>query len=183
MDVNVWQGLGLATVVVAGMEAFAYAAHRWIMHGPMWVWHASHHREREGWFERNDLFAVVFAAVSCGFIFAGTQLHLGSALTWVGIGVVVYGMIYFLFHDVLVHRRVAHGIVPRSRYLRRIVQAHRLHHAVGTRDGTVSFGFLYAPPIPVLARQMKNAPGLRAPTATASSTARRAAAADRANPA
>lgn len=163
MDVSTPAGIAVMLATIAGMEAFAYAAHRWIMHGPMWSWHASHHRERDGHFERNDRFAVVFAAVSCGFIFAGTQLGLGSLWTWIGAGVVVYGMIYFGFHDVLVHRRVAHGIVPRSKYLRRIVQAHRLHHAVGTRDGTVSFGFLYAPPIPDLVRAMKNAPGLREP--------------------
>ncbi len=173
MDVSIGIGLLVAVATVALMEAFAYAAHRWIMHGPMWVWHASHHRERPGWFERNDLFAVVFALVSCGFIFAGTQLGLGTVWAWVGGGVVVYGMIYFLFHDVLVHRRVTHGLVPRSKYLRRIVQAHRLHHAVGTKGGTVSFGFLYAPPIPVLVAAMKHAPGLRA-----SSTGRRAAGVD-----
>ncbi len=180
MDVTVLQGLGLALAIVAVMEAFAYAAHRWIMHGPMWFWHASHHRERDGWFERNDRFALVFGLASCVPIFMGTQLHLGSAWTWIGVGIIVYGMIYFLFHDVLVHRRIAHHIVPRSRYLRRIVQAHRLHHAVGTKDGTVSFGFLYAPPIPVLVAAMKHAPGLRAATATASSTSQRATAVDRA---
>lgn len=173
MDVSIFQGIALALLTVALMEGFAYAAHRWIMHGFMWGWHASHHRERHGPFEKNDLFAVVFALASCALIFAGTQLHLGSALTWVGGGVVVYGMIYFAFHDVVVHRRVTHGIVPRSRYFRRIVQAHRLHHAVGTRDGTVSFGFLYAPPIPALVAAMKQAPGIRA-----SSTALSAAAED-----
>ena len=29
--------------------------------------------------------------------------------------------------------------------MKRIVQAHRLHHAVETKEGTVSFGFLVAP--------------------------------------
>ena len=167
MELSTLQGIGLALAVIAAMEAFAYAAHRWIMHGPMWFWHASHHAPRDGLFERNDRFALVFGLASCAPIFMGTQLHLGTAWTWLGLGIIAYGMIYFLFHDVLVHRRVAHGIVPRSRYLRRIVQAHRLHHAVGTKDGTVSFGFLYAPPIPVLVAAMKHAPGLRAPAVTA----------------
>lgn len=171
MDISTNHGLALALATLVAMEAFAYGAHRWIMHGPMWVWHASHHRERDGWFERNDLFAVVFAAVSVGLIFAGTQMNAGTAFAWIGLGVVGYGAIYFLFHDVLVHRRLAHTMIPQSRYLRRIVQAHRLHHAVGTRHGTVSFGFLYAPPIKELARAMRHAQGLR----PASSTARRAA--------
>jgi beta-carotene 3-hydroxylase len=30
--------------------------------------------------------------------------------------------------------------------MKRIVQAHRLHHAVEEREGAVSFGFLWAPP-------------------------------------
>ena len=29
--------------------------------------------------------------------------------------------------------------------MKRIVQAHRLHHVVETKEGTVSFGFLWAP--------------------------------------
>jgi beta-carotene 3-hydroxylase len=36
--------------------------------------------------------------------------------------------------------------VPRSGYLRRVYQAHRLHHALETKEGAVSFGFVYAPP-------------------------------------
>ena len=31
--------------------------------------------------------------------------------------------------------------------MKRIVQAHRLHHVVETKAGTVSFGFIYAPPV------------------------------------
>ena len=31
--------------------------------------------------------------------------------------------------------------------MKRIVQAHRLHHVVETREGNVSFGFIYAPPV------------------------------------
>ena len=29
-------------------RAFAYVAHRWVMHGPGWFLHASHHRPRDG---------------------------------------------------------------------------------------------------------------------------------------
>ena len=54
-------------------------------------------------------------------------------------------MIYFGFHDVIVHRRLPTRYLPRSTYMKRIVQAHRLHHVVETKRGTVSFGFLVAP--------------------------------------
>ena len=159
----------LATVAL--MEAFAYAMHRWVMHGWLWVLHESHHRPHPGWLERNDWFAVIFALPSMLLIFMGTQLGRDSAYGWVGGGIAVYGMIYFGFHDIIVHRRLKHGWRPTGAYMRRIVQAHRLHHAAETRDGTVSFGFLYAPPVRALKAKLaaNTAARLRAP-----STARRA---------
>jgi beta-carotene 3-hydroxylase len=135
--------LFFATVAV--MEGVAYVAHRWIMHGPGWVLHASHHRPRTGRFELNDLYGVIFAIPSIILILGGVQLGWGSWATWVGAGIAAYGAIYFGFHDVIVHRRLSHRYVPRSAYMKRIVQAHRLHHAVETKAGTVSFGFLIAP--------------------------------------
>jgi beta-carotene 3-hydroxylase len=58
-----------------------------------------------------------------------------------------YGFLYFVVHDGMVHGRWPFRYVPRSGYLKRLVQAHRLHHAVEGREGCVSFGFLYAPPV------------------------------------
>jgi beta-carotene 3-hydroxylase len=46
-----------------------------------------------------------------------------------------YGAIYFGFHDVIVHGRLAHRIVPRPTYFKRIVQAHRSHHAWKAAEG------------------------------------------------
>ena len=170
---SVVAGLLVILATVAAMEGFAYAMHRWVMHGPLWVLHESHHRPRDGWFERNDWFAVIFALPSVLLIFMGTQLGFGPVFAWVGIGIAVYGVIYFGFHDVVVHRRLKHGWRPRTPYMRRIVQAHRLHHAAETRDGTVSFGFLYAPPLRVLKAQLAVSKTARLRT-PASSTARRA---------
>jgi len=166
-------GLLVLLATIAFMEGFAYAMHRWIMHGPLWALHESHHRPRQGWFERNDWFAFVFAIPSVLLIFMGTQLGYPPALAWIGYGVSVYGVIYFVFHDVIVHRRLKHGWRPKSEYMRRIVQAHRLHHAVETKDGTVSFGFLYAPPVRALKAELARNEAARL-RATASSTARRA---------
>jgi beta-carotene 3-hydroxylase len=67
----------------------------------------------------------------------------------------VYGVLYFLLHDGLVHHRWPFRIKPRHAYLQRLVQAHHLHHAVRSRQGAVSFGFLYAPPIRRLRRQLR----------------------------
>jgi beta-carotene 3-hydroxylase len=145
--------LFVGTVIV--MEAVAYALHRWVMHSRLgWTLHESHHRERTGWFERNDLYGIVFAIPSVLLIYAGMHGLAGDWATWVGAGVAFYGLIYFGFHDVIVHGRIAHRIVPRSTYFKRIVQAHKLHHAVASRDGAVSFGFIYAPRVERLKRAL-----------------------------
>ena len=84
--------------------------------------------------------------------------------------IAAYGLIYFLFHDVIVHQRVPHRVVPRSTYFKRIVQAHRLHHVTESREGSVSFGFLYAPPPARLAQQLgRRKEGLRSPKGTETS--------------
>ncbi len=152
---NPMRDLLIFITTVAGMEIFAYAAHRWIMHGPGWFLHASHHRRRPGMFEWNDLYAVIFAGPSILLIDLGVRGGWGSAATATGVGIAAYGAIYFIFHDWIVHCRIPHGIVPRSAYFKRIVQAHRLHHIVESRRGTVSFGFLYAPPVALLKRQLQ----------------------------
>lgn len=140
---------------VAGMEVFANAMHRWVMHGPGWLLHASHHRPRTGRFEWNDLYAVIFAVPSIVLIYGGVQAGWGNLATAVGAGIAAYGAIYFGFHDVIVHRRLTHRFIPRSAYFKRIVQAHRLHHAVESRLGAVSFGFLVAPPVDRLKAKLR----------------------------
>jgi len=162
-----WSGplFFLGTVLV--MEGVAYVAHRWIMHGPGWFLHKSHHRPRTGNWEANDLYAVIFAVPSITLIFGGVNLDWGSWAIWVGAGIAAYGAIYFGFHDVIVHKRLNHRYVPRSAYMKRIVQAHRLHHAVETKEGTVSFGFLWAPKPEELKAELKRREraGVRAPVA------------------
>ncbi|WP_298674269.1 sterol desaturase family protein [uncultured Sphingomonas sp.] len=150
-----WLGPALFVMTVAGMEAFAYVMHRWVMHGPGWFLHESHHRARTGRFELNDLYGVIFAIPSIVLLYGGTQAGWWAGWAWIGAGIAGYGAIYFGFHDVIVHRRVTTRYLPRSRYMKRIVQAHRLHHAIGTRRGAVSFGFLVAPPPIMLKAELK----------------------------
>ena len=147
-------GILLFLLTVAAMEGVAYAAHRWVMHGPGWFLHKSHHRERTGPFEANDLYAAIFAVPSILLLLGGVQLGWGDWATWTGAGIAAYGAIYFGFHDVIVHKRLAHRYVPRSAYMKRIVQAHRLHHATEGKHGSVSFGFLWAPRPEVLKAQL-----------------------------
>ncbi|MBJ3778741.1 sterol desaturase family protein [Acuticoccus sp. 2012] len=146
----------IVLATVAAMEGVATLTHRYVMHGPLgWGWHRSHHEEGDGLLERNDLYAVVFTVLS------GALIAFGMAGVWplrqLGIGLMVYGILYFVVHDGLVHHRWPLRYVPRRGYLKRLVQAHKMHHAVEGRDGCVSFGFLYAPSVPALkARLQRN---------------------------
>ncbi|HZF93672.1 MAG TPA: sterol desaturase family protein [Allosphingosinicella sp.] len=145
--------LVLVVATVAAMEAVAALVHRYVMHGWGWSWHKSHHEPRAGAFEKNDLYALVFTGLSLLFFTALAELWPPS--WWVGVGTVVYGLLYTLLHDGIVHRRLPLGRTPRSAYLKRLVQAHRLHHAVKEREGAVSFGFLWAPPVRTLKQKLR----------------------------
>ncbi|MDB5738233.1 MAG: beta-carotene hydroxylase [Sphingomonas bacterium] len=163
--VNPIAGILLFVLTIAAMEGVAYAAHRWVMHGPGWFLHESHHRARNGPFEFNDLYAVIFAGPSILLLAGGVRWGWWPGCTWIGAGIAAYGAIYFGFHDWIVHKRLPHRYVARSRYMKRIVQAHRLHHVVETKAGTVSFGFLVAPRPEVLKAELKRREraGVRAP--------------------
>jgi len=158
-------GTLLFLLTVIGMEAFAYGAHRWIMHGPGWFLHKSHHRPRSGHWELNDLYAAIFAVPSFVMLLGGVQLGWWPGWAWIGAGIAAYGAIYFGFHDIIVHQRVPTRYLPRSSYMKRIVQAHRLHHVVESKAGTVSFGFLIAPRPEALKAELKRRrrEGVRAP--------------------
>jgi beta-carotene 3-hydroxylase len=145
--------LNVFLAVFLGMEGVAWATHKYLMHGALWFLHESHHRPRDSWFELNDVFGIFFSVVSIGLMLGGTFYY--APLLFAGLGMAAYGLVYFLIHDVLVHTRVKHGFVPRHGYLRRVYQAHRLHHATHGRDGAVSFGFIYSPPPEELAAKLK----------------------------
>lgn len=124
------------------MEFFAWFAHKYIMHGVGWFLHKSHHEPHEGFFELNDVYVLLFALPAIILMYIGSSDW--GLLFWCGAGVSAYGMSYFIFHDVIVHRRVTHGYRPHSRYMKRLVRAHKIHHKnLGKENGT-SFGFLVA---------------------------------------
>jgi beta-carotene 3-hydroxylase len=152
--------LGIVVATVAVMELTAYSVHRWIMHGPLgWGWHKSHHDHTDddhSGFEKNDLYGIVFAVIAAA-LFAFSD----GWLWWVAVGMTCYGIIYLFLHDCLVHQRWPFRRIPRKGYLRRVYQAHRLHHAVEGRDGCVSFGFIYAPRPDKLKQQLREAGTLK----------------------
>jgi beta-carotene 3-hydroxylase len=131
----------------AAMEWVAWASHKYIMHGWGWAWHRDHHEPHSNLLERNDLYAIVGAAMSISMFALGSEWVMGDAAwwpaTWIGMGILVYGVIYTLIHDGLVHQRYFRW-VPKRGYAKRLVQAHKLHHATIGKEGGVSFGFILA---------------------------------------
>lgn len=136
------------------MEGVAWLSHRYLMHGWGWAWHRSHHEPGPGWFELNDLYALFGVALAIGLFLLAGRLQ-SPLLQAVAAGITAYGLVYSFVHDGLVHQRWPFRYMPRNGYLRRLVQAHRLHHAVHTRDGAVSYGFLIVPDPRRLAATLK----------------------------
>lgn len=153
-----WEKIGTVVALVAVMEGVAWVAHRYLMHGVGWGWHQSHHKPASGWFEKNDLYAVSFSVVVIALFLVGTRWE---PLWWAALGITAYGAIYAFVHDMLVHQRGGFRWSPRRGYFKRLLQAHRLHHAVEGRDGTVSFGFLFAPSPARLKAQLDEARRLK----------------------
>ena len=141
----------LASII--GMEVFAILFHKYYMHGRGWGWHESHHKHTEGYFETNDLYAVCFSVIAAALFISGSLWW--TPLWYVAVGFTIYGVLYAFVHDGLVHQRWPFNYTPKSGYLYRLVLAHRLHHHVTTRDGAVSFGFLYAEKPEKLKAQLK----------------------------
>ncbi len=145
--------LAIVVITVALMELFAWWAHKYVMHGWGWGWHRSHHEPHDHALERNDLYAVVFAAVAILMFWIGVTYW---PVWWIAVGITVYGALYFIAHDGLVHHRWPFRYVPKSGYFKRLYQAHRLHHAVKGKDGCVSFGFIWAPRLDDLKQQLRD---------------------------
>jgi len=123
------------------MEFLAWFTHKFVMHGFLWYFHSDHHIRDGRKVERNDVFAIIFALPSILLIYYGVMSP-NELLLSVGIGIMLYGAAYFLFHDVYVHQRIPLFKNFSNRYLRATVKAHLEHHQPNARH---NFGFLIAP--------------------------------------
>ena len=123
------------------MEFMAWFTHKYVMHGFMWFFHRDHHIRDGRKIEWNDIFAVIFAFPSILLIYLGATMP-DSYLLSIGIGIMLYGAAYFMFHDVYVHQRIPLFKNFSNRYLRATVKSHREHH---NPHAEYNFGFLIAP--------------------------------------
>lgn len=136
-------------IAVLGMEFVAWFAHKYLMHGALWGWHEDHHKpkyEKHGFWEKNDRFFLVFAIPSAACYMIGSLYADYRYLLFIGIGISIYGLIYFLIHDVYIHQRFNWFRQLDNKYSRAILRAHGAHHAKHTKEDCESFGLLIVNP-------------------------------------
>lgn len=125
------------------MELFGWAIHKYLMHGPLWMIHKTHHQPSKHSFELNDLFSLLFGSIAVVLIFLGVE-ELDYRF-WIGIGITLYGFLYFILHDVMIHRRMKWLEKPKNSFLKGIFKAHQAHHRTNKKDDAVSFGLFVVP--------------------------------------
>lgn len=138
--------LTLLTFVV--MEGVTWFTHKYIMHGFLWILHEDHHDNRKKIhpiFEKNDAFFLIFAIPSMIMIFIGTYYFQYSYLLFIGIGVALYGLAYFLVHEVVIHERLKWFSKIDNIYLRALRKAHKVHHKHLGKENGECFGMLVVP--------------------------------------
>ncbi|MEO6589251.1 MAG: sterol desaturase family protein [Pyrinomonadaceae bacterium] len=129
----------LTIIGFAAMEAFSYFIHRFLFHGILWKIHITHHTPRRLPFELNDIFSIIFAAVSiCLMIFAERPL-INSISFPVGFGIALYGVFYFIIHDLFTHRRFL-PFSSKNKVFVTVRAAHQRHHQTAEKKGIEPFG-------------------------------------------
>jgi len=126
------------------MEFMAWFTHKFVMHGFMWYFHRDHHVPAPGFFEKNDVFFLIFALPSSLLMFFGSFSDIDFRF-FIGLGILLYGICYFLVHDVFIHRRFNWLRNARGIYWTAIRRAHKMHHKhIGKEQGEC-FGMLIVP--------------------------------------
>lgn len=141
--------LSLIVLAFVFMEFMAWFTHKYIMHGVLWSWHADHHNPKDlkkGFFEKNDRFFLVFAIPSALCYLLGSFVPDLRFLLFIGIGISIYGLCYFLVHDVYIHKRFSWFKHLDHPYSKAVLKAHGAHHAKQTKEDCESFGMLFVHP-------------------------------------
>ena len=125
------------------MEGVAWFLHKYVMHGFGWFLHEDHHRSSKGRFEKNDIFGLFFSLLSFILILTGFLDGFDYKFA-LGIGVMLYGLGYFIVHDIFFHKRIKIKFRPKSKYIKRVLNSHTIHHQKSTAHTGICFGFLYA---------------------------------------
>jgi len=131
----------LSTPII--MELLSWPMHRYLFHGPLWPLHEDHHLATQGLFEKNDLFSSFFALISMGLIIGSFLLGNYDAPLAIGLGMAVYGFLYFWIHDGLAHKRWSPPKFLRPQWAETIKKKHQQHHQKITKDGQGPYGLFF----------------------------------------
>lgn len=135
----------LTVFVFCIMEVVTWLTHKYVMHGFLWYFHRDHHQP--GYphpFEKNDFFFVIFAMPSILLFHFGLVNGIDYRF-FIGLGIFLYGLCYFLVHDVLIHQRFKWFKKTKNPYLIGLRKAHKRHHKhLGKEEGEC-FGMLFVP--------------------------------------
>lgn len=137
--------ISVVLVTFVAMEYVAWAAHKYLMHGPLWFLHRDHHIKEPGFFEKNDAFFLIFAIPSWLCIMLGIMYSNNWSVS-IGAGIALYGIAYFLVHEVFIHQRFKWFKSAKSIYLSAILRAHKMHHKHLVKNPGESYGMLFIHP-------------------------------------
>lgn len=127
------------------MEFMAWFSHKYIMHGFLWSLHKDHHKkDHKSWFERNDTFFIFYALVSAVFVILWGEINFWPGLP-IALGIFLYGLTYFLVHDIFIHQRFKLFRSIDNKYARGIRRAHKIHHKSIHKEKGECFGMLWVP--------------------------------------
>ncbi len=127
------------------MECITWCTHKYVMHGFLWYLHEDHHQPKyQGVFEKNDAFFVIFATPSIALFYFGIRPEL-NYLFFIGLGILFYGLAYFIVHDIIIHQRFDLFKNIKNPYIKSLRKAHKVHHKHLDKEEGECFGMLYVP--------------------------------------
>ncbi|MEY4601490.1 MAG: carotene hydroxylase [Actinomycetota bacterium] len=134
----------LGTVGFLGMEFITYVVHRYVMHGMLERLHRSHHRNAAVAFARkspepNDVFPLAFSGAVLGGLALGFNVSGFAWLLPLLVGVTLYGVVYTVIHDGVIHGRIKWMKRLHSSWTVSLGNAHREHH----RSNGEPYGMLF----------------------------------------
>lgn len=132
--------IALATFFL--MEGITWLTHKYVMHGFLWYLHKDHHNSKHNMFEKNDAFFIIFAIPGWLCIMLGS-MNKAWWIVSIGAGIALYGLAYFLVHDIIIHQRFKIFTRSNNRYIKAIRWAHKMHHRHINKNDGESFGMLF----------------------------------------
>ena len=139
------KSISITLITFVLMEAITWLTHKYVMHGFLWYLHEDHHQPKyTSLFEKNDLFFVIFALPSSLLIINGIHYKF-NLLFFMGLGILFYGICYFIVHDVIIHQRFKWFNHIKWRYIQALRKGHKMHHKQIGKYADESFGMLWVP--------------------------------------